>query len=142
MNSFISRISIDCNMIAEKLVSRCFVYCIAGAVGSIWLASPITTASEHIGKKGASGLFFVSLALILLLAVAGGILLAQGLILEGSACLVTSGVLFLLWFIYYRRRRKKCDDFDCGCDGCDVIDCDCVDCNCVDCNCVDCNCSD
>jgi hypothetical protein len=30
-------------------------------------------------------LFFVSLALILLLAVAGGILLAQGLILEGSA---------------------------------------------------------
>ncbi|MGX9707732.1 NfeD family protein [Laceyella tengchongensis] len=79
-------------------------------------------------------MFFVSLTLILLLAVAGGILLVQGLMLEGSACLVASGVLFWVWFIYYKRRRKKCDDFDCGCD---VFDCDCVDCNCVDCNCSD-----
>ncbi|MFD1291509.1 hypothetical protein [Laceyella putida] len=91
-------------------------------------------------------MFFVCLTLILLVAVAAGILFTQGMVMEGGVCLAVSIALFILWLFFYSRLRKKKREDD-GLRGC--LDClDCLDCSAdcstmhpfrrMDCDCVDC----
>lgn len=72
-------------------------------------------------------MFYISLMLMLISSITGGILLYQENYLYGAISLAFGILLFLFIFTYYRKKLKSCTP-DCGFFDCDHLDCDGPDC--------------